>query len=158
SFVATLVVRWPKGDSVVAGRSTCDGCGARIASARLIPLFSYTVQRGRAVCCGAAIDPIHPIAEALAAAVGALSIAFAGDAAAAAAGALSGWLLLPLALLDARHGWLPDRLTLPLAGAGLAAGLADLPPPLLDRLIGGAAGFLLFALIRSSYRFLRGRE
>jgi leader peptidase (prepilin peptidase)/N-methyltransferase len=121
-------------------------------------LVSYAVQRGQAACCGGAIDPIHPIAEMLAAGIGALSVAVAADPVGAAAGALFGWLLLALALLDARHGWLPDRLTVALAAAGLAVGLAGLPPPFVDRLIGGVAGFLVFAFVRHAYRLLRGRE
>jgi leader peptidase (prepilin peptidase)/N-methyltransferase len=158
SFIATLAVRWPQGRSAMRGRSACDACGAPIGAARLIPLVSFVVQRGRAACCGVSIDRLHPIAELLAAAIGAISLAVAPGLWQAAGGALFGWLLLTLALLDARHGWLPDRLTLALALLGLAAGLAGLPPALPDRLIGGAAGFLLFAIIRHGYRLLRHRE
>jgi leader peptidase (prepilin peptidase)/N-methyltransferase len=158
SFVATLAVRWPLGHSVTHGRSSCDGCGTPIGAAHLVPIFSFLVQRGRASCCGAAIDRIHPVAEILAAGIGALSFAAAPDPVRALAGALLGWLLLALALLDARAGWLPDRLTLPLAMAGVAAGLAGLSPALLDRLIGGGAAFILFAAIRLGYRQWRGRE
>lgn len=158
SFVATLVVRWPNGLAVGQGRSTCDGCGVPIGAGRLVPVVSFLVQRGRAACCGAAIDPIHPAAEILSAAIGALSVAATPDPVEAVAGALFGWVLLALALLDARAGWLPDRLTLPLAMAGVAGGLAELPPALPDRLVGGAAAFVLFATIRLGYRCLRGRE
>lgn len=158
SFIGTLAIRWPRGQSVAQGRSACDACGVPVGAVRLIPIISFAVQRGRAACCGASIDPLHPTAELLAAAIGAISLAITPDLWQAAAGALFGWLLLALALLDARHGWLPDRLTLTLALAGLAAGLAGLPPLLMDRLIGGAAGFLLFALIRRGYRLLRRRE
>ena len=158
SFIATLVVRWPKDQSVARGRSACDGCGAPVAAARLIPILSFVAQRGRAACCGASIDRVHPVAELLAAAIGAASVAVAPDLLAAASGAVFGWLLLTLALLDAREGWLPDRLTLPLALAGLAEGLAKIPPGLTDRLIGGAVGFLAFAAVRHGYRLLRHRE
>ncbi len=158
SFIATVAVRWPQGQSVAQGRSACDACGAPIGAARLIPVLSFTLQRGRAACCGAAIDRLHPIAELLAVGIGTLSFAFAPDPAHALAGALFGWLLLTLALLDARHGWLPDRLTLTLALAGVAAGLAGLAPELTDRLIGGAAGFLIFAMIRHGYRLIRHRD
>lgn len=158
SFIATLLVRWPKGRSVVHGRSACDGCGAPLSALRLIPILSYAAQRGRAACCGAAIDRYHPLAEIAGAAIGALSFAVAADPFHALAGAIFGWLLLALALLDARHFWLPDRLTLVLALAGVAAGVADMPPTLADRLIGGAAAFLLFAGIRHGYRLLRHRD
>jgi leader peptidase (prepilin peptidase)/N-methyltransferase len=158
SFLATLVVRWPEGRSIARGRSTCDGCGVPIGAARLIPIFSYALQRGRTACCGSRIDGLHPLAEIAAAGIGALSFAVAADPTQALAGALFGWLLLALALCDARHFWLPDRLTGALALAGLAAGVAGIAPPLADRLIGGAAAFATFAMIRHGYRLLRRRE
>lgn len=158
SFIATLAVRWPEGRSVVHGRSACDGCGAPLSALRLIPILSYAAQRGRAPCCGAAIDRYHPLTEITGAAIGGLSFVVAVDPFHALAGAIFGWLLLALALLDARHFWLPDRLTLVLALAGVAAGVADMPPTLADRLIGGAAAFLLFAGIRHGYRLLRHRD
>lgn len=158
SFIATLVVRWPEGRSAARGRSACDGCGAPIGSARLIPIISYAIQRGRAACCGGRINRVHPLAELLGAAIGALSVAVAPDPAQALAGAVLGWLLLTLALLDLRHFWLPNRVTAALALAGLAVGIADIPPPLIDRLIGGVAGLLVFAAVRYGYRRLRGRE
>ena len=158
SFIATLVVRWPRGVSAVRGRSQCDACGAPVPPVRLIPVASFALQRGRAACCGAPIGRVHPVAEIMAAAIGALSAAVAGDPWDALAGASFGWLLLALALLDARHFWLPDRLTALLAFTGLLAGFADSPPAVADRLIGGAAGFLLLAAVRHGYRLLRHSE
>ncbi len=72
--------------------------------------------------------------------------------------ALLGWWLLLLAALDTEHYWLPDRLTLPLVPAGLAAAWAGYGPHLEARLIGAAAGFLLLAVVRLAYRAIRDRE
>jgi len=60
-------------------------------------------------------------------------------------------------LIDARHLILPDWLTLPLIPAGWALAWLQ-EPPLADRLIGSAAGFLSFAVIAWAYRRLRGRD
>ena len=158
SFIAVIVLRWPQGRSAMQGRSACDGCGAPLRAIRLVPLLSYAAQRGRAACCGARIDRVHPVAELLGAFIGAVSAAVAPDLAHAVAGAVFGWLLLTLALLDLRHFWLPDRLTLVLALAGLAAAVIGIEPGLIDRMIGGAAGFMSLALVRWIYRRLRGRE
>jgi len=158
SFLATVAIRWPGEASALRGRSACDGCGAPIGPRRLVPVLSFFLQRGRAACCGAPIDRVHPAGEIAGAAIGAASFAVAADPVTGLAGALFGGFLLLLALLDARAFWLPDRLTGALAIAGLASGLAGLDPPLADRAIGGAAGFLLFAAVRFAYRRLRGRE
>ena len=156
SFLATLMVRWPAGRDL-SGRSRCDGCGRPIGAAALVPLLSYAVQRGRCRACGARIDPRHPAIELGAAIIGALALAIAPGLA-GAAGAVFGWLLLTLAILDLEHFWLPDRLTVALGTAGLAAGLVGVDPPLTTRLIGGLAGFGMLAGIASLYRRVRGRE
>lgn len=158
SFIAVIVLRWPQGRSAMRGRSVCDGCGGPLGAGRLVPLFSYVVQRGKAACCGGRIDPIHPVAELLGALIGAISAAVAPDLPHALAGAVFGWLLLTLALLDLRHFWLPDRLTLVLALMGLGVGLVGIEPDLAARLIGGTVGFLALSFIRIAYRRLRGRE
>ncbi|KQX19580.1 MULTISPECIES: prepilin peptidase [unclassified Sphingomonas] len=158
SFIATIVIRWPQGRSVARGRSACDHCGTALGPARLVPILSYAVQRGRAACCGGRIDPVHPLTELLAAAIGVVSVVVAPDLPQAIVGALFGWLLLALAMLDLRHFWLPNALTGTLAAAGLAVGLAGFPPDPIDRMAGGAAGFLLLEAVRFGYRRLRGRE
>jgi leader peptidase (prepilin peptidase)/N-methyltransferase len=155
SFFATLIVRWPAGEGL-GGRSRCDGCGRTIGPAALVPLLSYLILRGRCRQCGARIDPRHPITEAAAAAIGAAAMWMAPgwDG---AAGALFGWLILTLAILDLEHFWLPDRLTAVLAAAGVTAGLFGIPPSLASRAIGGAVGFAALAAIGMVYARLRGR-
>lgn len=72
--------------------------------------------------------------------------------------ALFGWLLLPLALLDARHYWLPDSLTLMLGASGLLLAGILLETTLLDRWVGALTGGLLLALIAWAYRRVRGAD
>ena len=158
SFVATLVVRWPEGRSVLFGRSACDGCGRTLSARDLVPLLSALVSRGRCRTCGARIDPVHWQVE-LACALGGLSAGLvAADPAQAVAGAVFCWLLVALAGLDWRKHWLPDRLIALLALAGVTAGVAGLAPDLFDRLVAGAAGFGSLWLIARGYRLFRGRD
>lgn len=157
SFIATLCVRWPRGEQAAAGRSRCDGCGRPLAPAELVPIASSLVARGRCRTCGARIDPFHLKVELAAAAIGAIALTIAPDPRGAAL-ALFCWLLLAPAILDARCYWLPDRLTAILAVAGLAAGGLLSGVPILHRLIGGAAGFCALALVAQGYRRLRSRE
>ncbi|RZF61075.1 prepilin peptidase [Sphingomonas populi] len=157
SFVATLVIRWPQGRSVLRGRSHCDSCDVVLGARDLVPLFSAAVAHGRCRHCGAAIDQLHWRIEAIALVIGmAAGLAVPGPV--ALAGAMFGWLLLALAALDVTEFWLPDALTLMLALAGLVTGVLGIDPPLTDRLIGGAAGFGALWLIAATYRIARGRE
>jgi len=70
--------------------------------------------------------------------------------------ALMGWLLLTLALLDARHFWLPDIVTGALAVIGLASALLVPIPPIGDRILGLIIGYLTLATIAAMYRYIRG--
>ncbi|UUR08367.1 prepilin peptidase [Sphingomonas glaciei] len=157
SFIATLCLRWPEGESVLRGRSTCDGCGRPIPPARLVPLLSAAWSRGGAACCGSAIDPFHTRVELAAALIGAVSLALAPSAQGLALAAF-GWLLLPLFLLDRAHFWLPNPLTITLALAGFAlAPLLD-DVPLVERLASSLVAGLGLALIGWTYARLRSRE
>jgi leader peptidase (prepilin peptidase)/N-methyltransferase len=156
SFLATLVIRWPEGREM-NGRSACDTCGRTLKAWELIPLLSAAALRGRCRECGAAIDPTHIGVEAACLVVGVTAGWFAPGIQ-GAAGAVFGWLLVTLAMLDWRAFWLPDRLVLPLALAGLAGGVAGLAPALVDRLLGGAGGFGVLWGVATAYRRMRGRE
>jgi len=156
SFVATLVIRWPQGRSVLRGRSHCDGCARVLGPRDLVPLLSAALSRGRCRRCGAAIGPLHWRIEALALMIG-LVAGLVVPGPAGLAGAVFGWLLLALAALDVTEFWLPDALTLALALAGLVSGAIGVDPPLADRLIGGAAGFAALWAIAFGYRLVRGR-
>lgn len=157
SFLATLVIRWPQGRSVVSGHSHCDSCDHRLKIRDLIPLFSFVIEKGRCRYCRAAINPRHIYIELGCAAIGGVALALSPDIT-GLSGAAFGWTLLALAVLDAEHFWLPDWLVLPLGVAGLAVGAAGIGVTLNDRIIGALAGFLSFEAIRITYRLTRGRE
>ena len=95
SFLATILIRWPQGRSVVAGRSACDKCGRTLEPRDLVPILSWSLARGRCRHCGTRIDRRHLAAEAGAVEVSAvLAAAAAAEAAPQAAGRLvMRWLL-----------------------------------------------------------------
>jgi leader peptidase (prepilin peptidase)/N-methyltransferase len=157
SFLALLTVRLPQDRGVVRGRSCCDRCGVVLGAIDLIPLVSFAVRRGRCRACGGAIDPVHWQIEAAAMLIGGAAFAL-WTPAQAAAFALLGWLLLPLAWIDARHYWLPDPLVMALALGGLALGGQVSGASMVDRLAGAIGGGLSLALVAWLYRVARGRE
>lgn len=75
----------------------------------------------------------------------------------ALAGLGFGLALLLLAILDMTHFWLPDRITLPLAAAGMGCAIAGLGPDPLDAAIGAVAGYVSLAIVAFGYARLRGR-
>jgi len=156
SFLALVGRRWPAGQGFIGGRSRCDSCGRALAPRDLVPLFSYLLLRGRCRTCNAAIPADTVWIELLAAMIGAAAAALARQPL-DYVWALFGWTLLLLAVLDLRHFWLPDALTLPLAGAGLVVSAAYQWPPT-DALIGAAVGFASLDLVRQAYRLLTARE
>ncbi|WP_353229006.1 prepilin peptidase [Novosphingobium sp.] len=162
SFVALVADRWPRGEDVVATPSHCRGCGRRLGAANLIPVISYVMQRGRCRWCAAPLPADLLLAELAGGAIGVVATTLAPTWPGMLIMAALGFALLLLALLDARHLWLPDAVTLPLLLAGLATGpgaLALVPgPDLLDRILGAVLGYVLLQALRGGYRALRGRE
>ena len=157
SFLATILIRWPRGESAVTGRSRCDRCGARLSPLELVPILSFAFARGRCRHCGAAIDARHLMIELAAATVGLVALLAHPFPLAFISASLGLWLLL-LAMLDVEHQWLPDRLTLPLIPLGLLAAWAGFGPPLIERAAGAAIGWAALVLIAWAYRRARGRE
>ena len=156
SFLSTLVIRWPEGRTI-GGRSACDTCGTELRWYELLPLASLIAQRGRCRACHAPIGMFHPAMEIGCAALGALAMAVAPGIE-GVFGALFGWLLLVLAVLDLLYFWLPDRLTAALALVGLGSLAFGVPPSWPDRLIGGAVAWAALALIAVTYRRIRKRD
>ncbi len=162
SFLATIALRWPAGRSSLHGRSACDGCGRTLGPRDLVPLLSWIVRKGRCRRCGARIHPLHPAMEGMCAAIGAAAL-WLSPGPDGLALALLGWLALLAGVLDARHFWLPHRLSLVLAALGLAAGGAamravGLDVALFDRAAAATLAYAALTLLALAYRALRGRE
>jgi leader peptidase (prepilin peptidase)/N-methyltransferase len=132
SFLNVCLSRWPAGESVVHPRSHCRGCGRTLAWWENVPLVSWVALRGRCRGCGVRISVRYPLVEASVALLWALlvwespsnltgtstisfSLLFLLET---VSEMVLCWVLIALAVLDAEHFWLPDRLTLPGAAVG----------------------------------------
>jgi leader peptidase (prepilin peptidase)/N-methyltransferase len=158
SFLALVADRWPRGEDCIALPSHCNACQRKLGPAQLIPLVSYVWQKGRCVWCGARIPHDLWLAELGGGIVAVIAATKGADPAGVSAFALFGWALVLLALLDARHLWLPDAVTLPLLASGLAASVVVQAPALWQRAAGAAVGWATLEALRLTYRHLRGRD
>jgi leader peptidase (prepilin peptidase) / N-methyltransferase len=147
SFVTVVAHRVPRGESIVAPRSRCPGCGTQIAAYDNVPVFSWLLLRGRGRCCGEAISARYPLAEL---GLGLLYLAtvlvLRHDPAQLAMGLVLVTALMAVTITDFERRVIPNKILLVTAVAGLAiASLFD-PSSLPERAIAAAAaGGLLFA-------------
>jgi leader peptidase (prepilin peptidase)/N-methyltransferase len=168
SFFNVAIVRVPRGESVVRPGSRCGSCGAPVRAADNIPILSYLLLRGRCRACRAPISARYPLVEAL----GALLAAaiwwefVASDPAQAPGVRLArfacyfvfGGVLLVLSFIDLETKLLPDVITLPAIPILYLAAFGAHGANWLERLIGAAAGYLIFRLIADFYFYVLKRE
>lgn len=65
SFLNVVIIRVPRGESLIKRSSHCMTCGAKIRIIDLIPVFSWLFLRGKCHNCGEKISPRYPIVESL---------------------------------------------------------------------------------------------
>lgn len=147
SFATAVAHRVPRGVAVVAARSECPACGARIAAYDNVPVLSWVLLRGRARCCGAPISPRYPLTEL---AVGALfavtAIVHWGDSVAEVAIDLVFVAMLAIVTLtDLERRIIPNKVLLAGAVVCIAIAAPTDPGGLPERAIAAAgAGGVLF--------------
>jgi len=159
SFANVCIHRLPRGESVVAPRSRCPRCGVQIGARDNVPVVSWLLLRGRCRACGAPIAPRYPLIEAANSLLYALAAAAFGvtPRSLLVMGFLTAFLVL--ALIDLEHQLLPDAITFPGVGLGIAGSL--LPGstvPLASSVVAAAAGYAVFAAIARLGRWYYGEE
>ena len=65
SFLNVVIIRVPRGESLIKRASHCMTCGAKIRFRDLIPVFSWLFLRGKCHNCGEKISARYPIVESL---------------------------------------------------------------------------------------------
>lgn len=169
SFAAAMVERMARGELVLKGRSHCDHCQKTLPPHYLIPVISWLALRGRCGYCEKKIT-IFPLAMELA--CGALPVLayltfpqeshiygqYSPYSMNMLAWTVLGWLLLPLAVLDYRHFWLPDALIFTLAVVGVVMVWLYHSDNWPDHAIGAVSGFLTLDIVRRLYLHWRGKE
>lgn len=170
SFLNVVAHRLPRRLSIVRPASACPRCGHPLAPWENIPVASYLVLRGRCRGCGAPIGFRYPLTEAATGLVSGLTAAAVGPSLFLIPALAFTWFLVVLTRIDLDLQLLPDRLTLPLAGLGLALSAAGLWLPALaggtspglpgpiGSLLGLAVGYGLLFGAGWAYAAATGRE
>ena len=181
SFLNVCLSRWPEGESIVTPPSHCRNCSRILTWWENIPLVSWLALRGRCRTCKTKISWRYPLVELTVGVTWAcaawntfdsLLIFFTNLVLVRVVGqCVLIWLLVALAVLDAEHLWLPDKLTWPGIFLGLLSSAILLF--LVERvfianhgllyalglLLGSAAlAALLILAIRWTYWLVRRRE
>ncbi|MCM1008938.1 MAG: prepilin peptidase [Ruminococcus flavefaciens] len=65
SFLNVVILRLPRGESLIKRSSHCMTCGTKIRAIDLIPVFSWIFLRGKCHSCGEKISSRYPIVESL---------------------------------------------------------------------------------------------
>jgi leader peptidase (prepilin peptidase)/N-methyltransferase len=149
SFLNVVAYRLPRRESLVRPASRCPACGTPIRPYDNVPVVSWLVLRGRCRSCAAPISMRYPLVEALTAALCVGAVLLGGGTANVALHVALVLLLVPIALIDAEHRIIPNRLTALGAALALLLGLALDPSGEPERLIAAAAagGALLLAAL-----------
>jgi leader peptidase (prepilin peptidase) / N-methyltransferase len=121
SFLNVVVVRVPARRSLVRPPSSCGSCGKEILWRDNIPVLSYLLLRGRCRHCDRSISVVYSLVEALTAALIVSCVAVFGPTPRAALAAGFCAVLVTLAVIDATHRIMPNRIVLPAAGVALVA-------------------------------------
>ena len=147
SFLNVVAYRLPRGESLAYPGSHCPSCDAPVKAYDNIPLLSWLLLRGRCRGCSEPIARRYPLVEALTAALfAAVAVVHAHDTTMLVLGLVLVAFLVPIALIDADHRIIPNKLTLPAAALGLVLGTVLDPGGEVQRLIAGLAAGSVLAL------------
>lgn len=157
SFLNVVITRLPDEEQFWAGRSRCPHCRAPLPWRDNLPLLSFLLLRRRCRFCGQPISWRYPLVE-LAGGLLALALwsRFSFSYQLLIYGPFCAGLLL-LTALDLEHRWLPDVITLPGVGLGLAFSLLFPHLTFWQSLAGALLGGGLFYLLGWVYEKLTGK-
>ncbi|MBC7939474.1 MAG: prepilin peptidase [Chitinophagaceae bacterium] len=143
--------------SLLKPRSRCPQCAHVLRWYENIPVLSWLVLRGRCSACKTRISARYPVVELFTAALFAAAAASFGARPQTLLWCLAIALLLTMALIDFDTTLLPDGLTLPLIGLGIAGALAgwtQVTPA--EAAAGALAGYGVLWAVGWLYGRLRG--
>ena len=143
--------RFPKDESIVGAWPSCEACGAQKSLKHLVPIAGFLAAGGRCASCGKAFPRRELLVEA---AGGLLAMACYGAFGISWAFASNTILLiaaLTAGVIDSRHKIIPNALTIPCMGLGLAMSFLPGRPTPVESVVGLLVAGGLLALLVWAY-------
>ncbi|MBI3632672.1 MAG: prepilin peptidase [Candidatus Vogelbacteria bacterium] len=110
SFLNVVVFRYNTGRSIVTGRSACMSCARQLEWYNMLPLLSFTLQKGRCTNCYSKISGQYFIVELLTAIIAVALYGRFGLSPLMLLYSLIFSILIVIAVYDIRHQIIPDGL------------------------------------------------
>lgn len=152
SFVSVVAHRLPLGESIVAPRSRCPGCGTQIAARDNIPVLSYVALRGRCRHCSERVPLTYPLLElGLAAAFVGVLLRFPDEAFEIALGATFVTTLAAITLTDLEHRIIPNKILIVSVVVGVGIVLVGDPDSAPERAIAAGSAFAVLFGVALAY-------
>jgi leader peptidase (prepilin peptidase)/N-methyltransferase len=158
SFLNVVIVRLPRGESIVFPASHCVVCGAPIRAYDNIPVLSYLILRGRCRRCGAPYSIRYPLIELTTGLAAAGCVAEFGLGIAALGFFVFLVLLLGIAAIDIEHWIIPHELSWPGIAVGLLFSLVNPRTGVASSAIGAVVAFAAFTALAWVAQKLMKRE
>jgi leader peptidase (prepilin peptidase)/N-methyltransferase len=155
SFLNVVIARLPRGESIVTPPSRCPRCKKRIRPWDNVPVLSFVILRGRCRHCRRKISWRYPVVELLSGLLLWLLVRRVGDPLLLVPQAAFLLALLAIAWIDLDTRTIPDVVTIPGVGLGLAASLFA-PPGLAAALLGALCGGVSLWLVGTLYERATG--
>jgi leader peptidase (prepilin peptidase) / N-methyltransferase len=150
SLLNILITRLSK-DEPLYSAPRCQHCHHPLPRHLLVPLLGYAWSRGRCRFCGEPLTWRYPAVEMAAGLLGlALWWRFPGSALLVVYAPFFAALLV-LSVLDLQYCWLPDIVTLPGIGLGLAGALVFPQLDFVYALLGASLSYVFFRLVGWAY-------
>ncbi len=155
SFLNVVIERLPRGESIVTPPSRCPRCKAKIPPWDNVPILSFLILRGRCRRCKKAISWRYPVIELLSGVLLWLLVRRVADPLVLVPQALFLLALLAVAWIDLDTRTIPDAVTIPGVGLGLAASVFA-PPGLAGAALGAVCGSVSLWLVGALYERATG--
>ena len=138
--------------------SRCPSCAHKIRWYENIPLLSWLALRGRCSSCGTSIGIRYPIVELLTLLASLAVLCVFGPTLKMVCALGLTWALIALTGIDFDTQLLPDRITLPLAAAGLLVNSQSLFVSPAHAILGYVIGFLVLWIVYFIFKMITGEE